>query len=99
MTTFLIFLFLSVALLQIIVIQNLTEYSDSQKHVCAEAHPKTHTTYIHKEKNTAERTPDAGRNRQQAAGPSTGQTPKTSGNAPANEQSSKEPPCKDAPNP
>lgn len=53
MTTFLIFLFLRVALLQIIVIQNLSEYSDSQKHVCAEARPKTHTTYIHKEKNTA----------------------------------------------
>ena len=60
MTTFLIFLFLSVALLQIIVIQNLSEYSDSQKHVCAEVRPKTHTAYIHKEKNTAERTPDAG---------------------------------------
>ncbi|THD38133.1 MAG: shikimate kinase, partial [Rothia mucilaginosa] len=28
--------------------------------MCAEARPKTHTTYIHKEKNTAERTPDAG---------------------------------------
>ena len=59
MTTFLIFLFLRVALLQIIVILNLSEYSDSQKYVCAEARPKTHTTHIHKEKNTAEHTPDA----------------------------------------